>query len=501
MPRPAGAKEGMTPMRGPLFNQDSTEFFYTHGPDEMSGEAVDAWVDGLAEAGVGTLFSNVNAMKTNYASKVWEPDWHGYDPAAGDDQPVLRHDVEGGAAGTRRRLDAAMRLAALGVNFHERAFARCKRHGIGCWASIRMNDLHDCHLEDSALLSTFYKEQRAAGKVRVPYRFTGWPDRALDWSRPEVREHYMKLVREVLTFEGIEGLELDWMRFGWHFPIGRELEGGRILTAWIAEVRELCNETAKRVGHPVRLGCRVPSTPETARRLGMDGALWAREGLIDLLVVTPFWATCEFNMPLRTWKRLLEGTECLLAGGLEVRYQPYPSGPATLMTPELAAGAATAVLKAGADFVYLFNYFADMHLGGYWTREQYNQTLAAMGILSAVARLPRRHAVTYRDTRAPGEPADNSLPATGNLCQFRLQTGPKPVGRAVEVLLELEPLGEGELAAPEVRVNSVLCPPPARQASTVFVYSVPGEALTDEETVVEASGSAMRIVRVEVIIR
>jgi len=110
MPRPAGAKEGMAPMRGPLFNQDSTEFFYTHGPDEMSGEAVDAWVDGLAEAGVGTLFSNVNAMKTNYASKVWEPDWHGYDPAAGDDQPVLRHDVEGGAAGTRRAAKRSSRV-------------------------------------------------------------------------------------------------------------------------------------------------------------------------------------------------------------------------------------------------------------------------------------------------------------------------------------------------------------------------------------------------------
>ncbi|MCX7598830.1 MAG: hypothetical protein N2512_08200, partial [Armatimonadetes bacterium] len=138
-------------MRGPLFNQDCTDFFVTHPADEISGEAVDAWVDGMAEAGIGVLFSNVNAMRTNYASRVWEPFWHGYDPAAGNDQPVLRYSEN--PAEVRRWLDSAMRLSSLGINFHERAFARCRRHGIGRWISIRMNDLHECHVEDSPLLS------------------------------------------------------------------------------------------------------------------------------------------------------------------------------------------------------------------------------------------------------------------------------------------------------------------------------------------------------------
>ena len=191
-------------MNGPLFNEDSTEFFYTHRADEMSGEAVDAYVDGLAEAGVGALFSNVCAMRANYAGQAWEPDWFGYDPEGPDDQPLLRYEPENGVAGTRRRLDSVKRLADLGVNFHARAFARCRTHGLGAWASVRMNDLHDCHLEDSPLLSTFYKQERAAGHVRVPYRYTGWNDRALDWARPEVRQHYMKLIVELLeTQEGI----------------------------------------------------------------------------------------------------------------------------------------------------------------------------------------------------------------------------------------------------------------------------------------------------------
>ena len=81
------AKRPSAALRAPFFNQDSTEFFYTRQPGQVTGEAVDAWVDLLAEAGVGTLVSNVGAMRANYASKVWEPDWFGYDPQGPDDQP------------------------------------------------------------------------------------------------------------------------------------------------------------------------------------------------------------------------------------------------------------------------------------------------------------------------------------------------------------------------------------------------------------------------------
>jgi hypothetical protein len=479
-------------LRGPLFNQDSTEFFYTHTADQMSAESIDAWVDSLADAGVGTLFSNTNAMRANYASKVWETDWHGYDPAGPDDQPVLRYLPADDIPGTRRRLDSAKRLADLGIDFHEQAFARCRQHGIGCWASIRMNDLHDCGLEDSPLLSTFYKEHPEFR--RVPYRPVSWTDRALDWAHPEVRDHYMQFVLEHLDRWDLDGLELDWMRFGYHFRIGRELEGGRILTEWTREVRKACQKAAKRLGHPVQLGVRVPSRPDTARNLGLDGIAWAREGLIDLLVPTPFWQTCEFDMPMGTWKRLLTGTKCALAGGLEIRYQPHPSAPAGMMIPDLAVGAAMAVLNGGADFVYLFNYFADMHLGGQWTKEQYDATLRAMRSLEALDKPARRHAVTFRDILAPGEAPDRALPATGGLLTFRLQTGPKPTGRKVEVLLQTDP---PDAPAPELRVNSVLCPAPSSEDGA-YVYPVPEEALADEETVVEAAGGGVTVVRVEV---
>ncbi|NBR58918.1 MAG: hypothetical protein EBT89_07135, partial [Opitutaceae bacterium] len=75
---------------GPIFNQDSTDFFFERSRDEMSGELVDAYIDQLAQDGVRTFVSCVNAMRTNYASRVWESDWTGYDEAGPDNQPILR---------------------------------------------------------------------------------------------------------------------------------------------------------------------------------------------------------------------------------------------------------------------------------------------------------------------------------------------------------------------------------------------------------------------------
>ena len=130
-------------MRGPIFNQDSTEFFYTHSADQMGTAAIDAWVDSLADAGVGTLLSNTNAMRANYAGQVWETDWHGYHPAGPDDQPVLKYLPADDVPGTRRRLDSAKRLADMGIDFHERAFARCREHALLRRLAMRESMPHD----------------------------------------------------------------------------------------------------------------------------------------------------------------------------------------------------------------------------------------------------------------------------------------------------------------------------------------------------------------------
>src|SRR5437868_5237853 len=104
------------PLRGPILNHDSTAFFVAYSAAQMSAALVDDWVDSLAAAGVGVMMSNINAMRANYASKVWEPDWFGYDPNAGDDQQVLKYLPKDVIPLTRKRLDSAKKLADLGIN-------------------------------------------------------------------------------------------------------------------------------------------------------------------------------------------------------------------------------------------------------------------------------------------------------------------------------------------------------------------------------------------------
>ncbi len=493
---------------GPIFNQDSTDFFYSNRAKDMSGELVDDYIDQLADAGIGTYFSCTNAMKANHASKVWETDWHGYDPKGTDDQAILSCAVENGLANTRNRLDGAKRLADMGVHYHQRVLARCRERGVGAWVSVRLNDVHACMDEESPNLSTFYKEQRANGQLRGSNRDAFWIDRALDWERPEVQEHFFKFVEELLETIDMDGVELDWMRFGFHFRPGRELEGGRIITTWMRRVRVACDEAAKRLSHPVLLGVRVPSRPESARRMGFDAVAWAREALVDLIVPTPFWATTDFDMPMTEWRRLLDGTDVQLAGGLEVRYQPVPNGPAMMMTPELATGAACALMAGGADQVYLFNYFPrTSYMSEGWGAEVMNRIFRAMRDVAELEQLARRHAVTYHDVRAPGEPRDNALPATDHQrdmplpsgCAFRLQTGSKPKGRSIRLLLEFEP---GGIAPSELKVyvNSVPCALRAVSGHSVATYDVPCELMQEEAQVVDVVGgepAAYTIVRVE----
>lgn len=494
---------------GPVFNQDSTEFYFSRRPAEMGEPAIRAYIDRLAAAGAGTFLSNVNAQRANFASTVWENDWHGYDPAGPDDQPVLKNKPASVVPMTRNRLDAAMRLAEMGINFHQCALQRCRELGIGAWVTVRMNDVHDCMDPESPLLSTFFKEQRAAGQLRAQHRDRFWMDRALDWERPEVQEHYFRFVQELLTTLDLDGIELDWMRFVVHFRPGRELVGGRVITAWMERVRAECERAAERLGHPVLLGVRVPTRPETARRIGLDGVAWAKAGLIDLLVPAPFWATADFDVPVAEWRRLLEGTRVHLSVSLEVRYQPAPDGPAQMISAAQASALAATFLHGGADSVYLFNLFPSGHgLDKLWGAENYNGTVRAMRSLVESAARERVHAITYHDVRAPGEPLGNALPATdlkwdqpspGGF-DFRIQTGPKPEpGRTVELRVGWrQPSPDAAVVRTYVNGHQVKL---RAVQDGMWVYDVPTEILEDEAQVIEFEDPGqITVVQLELVI-
>lgn len=480
-------------MRGLMYNQDSTDFFFNHVIKEGvdGGALLDAYLDLIADAGVKTFMCNTNARETDYRSDAWQSYWEGYDPNGPDGQPFLKPIPAGEIASYRSMVHSMWALDHQGVDYVSRTITRCRLRGMSPWVTLRMNDVHFNDNMKHPFHPAFWRDAsrwRNAG---------GYFARGLDWGRADVRELYRKLVVETLQRYDIDGLELDFMREPYLFREGQEQAGAAILAEWLRDVRKLADETATKRGHRVALGVRVPSRVEIAQAWGLDAVAWAKEGQVDLVVATPRWATLEYDMPLAEWKKLLAPTGVTLAGGLEIRCQPVNGGPAHTVTTAEATGAATAVLAGGADAVYLFNYFPSIIGSPTWTRETYVKTLGAMSSLESLTKLPRTQVVTWRDIVGPHEQYKAPLSATGTGLSFDLPTGPAPAkGARVTATVSLAKVG----ATPVVTVNAVAAEYASRQGDTqVLLYKVPAAALAEGRARVEIkSPESVTVVGVDV---
>lgn len=434
-------------MAGISLNEDPNHYLMSRRHNDLTAEELMEWVDQYADTQVNELILNVNAMRAGYDSGVWESFWEGYDPEGGSDQPFFAAVAPEARERQRQWVHRGWQLHRDGLDRYAIWIDRCRERGISPWVTMRMNDVHSVDNEGDPMHSTFWQQNPQFR--RAPYKFDDWVDKAFDYGRKEVRDYHFRLIEEAAERYDFDGLELDWMRFGFHFRPGFEEEGIAILTEFTADVRKLLDSWEAKRGHRIKLSARVPSRPQTARGLGMDAVEWARRGLIDMLVITPFWATIETDMPVELWKQLLHGTDVELAAGLEVLVRAYPESALRQMnTLETVRGAASSLLSRGADRIYLFNYMdSDTAMADL---ENYPALLREAGSLETMSGKTRRHIVTYSDTWAPGEASGALLPAAcgpGRYRSFRLHAGPKPDGGDVFVLLGAAPASEGTAGA------------------------------------------------------
>jgi hypothetical protein len=71
------------------------------------------------------------------------------------------------------------------------------------------------------------------------------------------------------------------------------------------------------------------------------------------LVITPFWATIETDMPVEIWKQLLDGTDVMLAAGLEFLIRAFSDSKLFQTNSlETVRGAAISYLARGVDRIY-----------------------------------------------------------------------------------------------------------------------------------------------------
>lgn len=404
-----------------VINEDDSHFFGSRQPDQMTLAGLQAFIDQYAGTTVTHLFLCPNAMRASFRSRTREAIW---DPVDGK-EPTDLWPANG------------KRLAEAGLDPYAIWIARCREKGLSPWLSMRMNDLHNADDPTNYLHSSFWRLHPEFW--RVPNGSgSPWTNRALNYVHAPVREHQMAFVEELLERYDPDGLELDWMRFGYHLTPGKERDEAPVLAAFVRDVRARTVAWAAKRGHPIRLSARVPAHPDAAAGLGMDGVQWARDGLVDMLVPCPFWASSDFDIPVEQWQERLGGAAArvTVAPGLEFNARPWPGGAAVANTVESARGFAASCRYRGADSLYLFNWMDSQ------TRpvgEDAYARLLRQGLgLEVVQREVRRHPVCYRDTVPAGFPNGASLPVEAPAGgAFRIHIGPAPRAGQVWVVLGL----------------------------------------------------------------
>lgn len=385
----------------------------------------------------------------------------------------------------------------------------CRESGITPWLSFRMNDAH-CHFEaPHYLLSDFFYEhmdEYARGRHENPYGGKrGYYDRCRDFEIEEVRQEMLDYIEEALERYDVDGIELDFMRELWCFQPGHEQNSNGLMTEFAGKVKEIVEAAEQCRGHKIKIAVRCHSNPVYSLEFGFDILEWAKQGLVDLVVPSPRWATSNNDMPIGLWKKMLKSYGVEVAGCVELLARSYPGSKQAYNSVESAIGSAVHILSQGADKLYLFNYFdlPDEMLVGERRKitdendvlkaEGYFKLLTTAGDLEKAIRTSRRHIVTYDDVVPLSRRFASILPVVVSEKGphfIRLVTG--TVAPESKVLLRLgieEKAENGNISDPAkeltVYVNSQkaefleiqTCGKSALTGSPVYVFEVPNDAV------------------------
>ena len=450
-----------------ILNEDNSHFFFTRKPEDMTIDGLHGFVDQYADTAVTHIFFNVNASRANVANPareaIWEPNRDGVEP-------------------TENWPTNAKLLHQKGIDPYTVWFQRCREKGISPWCSIRMNDLHDINDLSNFQHSMFVVEHPQFW--RVPNSSSGsWTDRALNFRHPEVRKHLTDFIDDQFQRYDFDGIELDWMRFGYHLTPRHEREEAHFLTEVVAYTREQAAAWSAKRGHKIGVAVRVPAVPEAAAGLGMDAVDWAKKGLVDLVIPCPFWATMDFDIPLEQWTQALAGTDVSLAAAAETRVEAYPGAEAKSCTVDQLRGFAAAERFRGTTNIYLFNWFDS---GPRTNLEDAYHTMLRAGFCDTLlATCPREVPLTFHDTVPPDVSNGAQLPkSTEEPVVFVIPSGPRPTADTGKIIVGLaeertSDSFRGTLGGAEPIAKETIDPKNIPGAKSALVFTFAREAFAD----------------------
>ena len=233
----------------------------------------------------------------------------------------------------------------------------CREAGIEFLPRVRMNSHY-------AYFAPPYTETYDPGYGRYrqenPHLLIGRPGESIpegtidwdirtgkDYAYPEVRDYAYSIISELFERFDVDGVEMDFNRHPGVFRREEAYQNRYLMTDLVRRVRSRLDEVGAERGRHLKLAVRVAPTLANSERMGLDVSKWMADGLVDTVVAGVGWI--PFEMPIGEFVEEARGTGCAVYGCLE--------GLRPLVDDNALRGAAYRYWEAGADGIYLYNYF------------------------------------------------------------------------------------------------------------------------------------------------
>jgi len=227
-----------------------------------------------------------------------------------------------------------------------------KSCGIRSWISVRMNDAHCLAQETWFGRGDIFYEAVEKGMVIGDEVAGSYYGKCLDFGWEYIREKKFAYLCEMIDRYDMDGLELDFQREIFCFDYVNNPDCCEIMTEFMKRVRTYLRSMEQKRGHKILLCVRVVPDIAHNKAFGFDTEEWVSLGLVDVLVPTSRWECSDSTMQISDWKELVKGTPVEIYAGMEVLLR-FP----VFQTLETVKGFAAQYLDAGADKIYLYNFF------------------------------------------------------------------------------------------------------------------------------------------------
>lgn len=300
-------------------------------------QRIDEWIGKyLNETQIGCMVLNVNYHVSYIPSTVWDTAW----------QKTDGRKISANALKEKKHWSHKYVTAhELGIEPYSIAIEKTHNRGAKVFFSVRMNEYHYLNNPDASQL--FWQEHP---------EFRIGENEPFDYLHKEVRDYYLAYIKELCINYDIDGIELDMLRGPEFF---KKVEKNTIMLDFISEIRTELNKIAKAKGKKISLSARVNINNQNNLAVGYDAVEWARENLVDIIVISNFFVPTSFYAPVKRWREEIGESNCKIVVATDFcSFCTKWDEPCTRYlknnTKTLKGFAANAYFS-GADGIYTFN--------------------------------------------------------------------------------------------------------------------------------------------------